>query len=248
MIIAIANQKGGQGKTTTAQAIATKATSDGKKSLAIDLDPQGNLTFSMGLNGTDAGAYELLTGQLKPEQLIHHTPQGDIIPSGINLATADTNLAGENRHKALADALKQIKKKYDLITIDCPPTLNILLINALTAADKVIIPLTADMYALQGLYQLKQSIQAAQKINSHLTIGGVVFTRHSTRTILSRDLTDVIINKCTELDIPVYKTVIHEGIAIREAQTHRESIFDYAPKSKPAQDYVQLIKEKREVI
>ena len=195
MIIAIANQKGGQGKTTTAQAIATKATSDGKKSLAIDLDPQGNLTFSMGLNGTDAGAYELLTGQLKPEQLIHHTPQGDIIPSGINLATADTNLAGENRHKALADALKQIKKKYDLITIDCPPTLNILLINALTAADKVIIPLTADMYALQGLYQLKQSIQAAQKINSHLTIGGVVFTRHSTRTILSRDLTDVIINK-----------------------------------------------------
>ena len=94
MIIAIANQKGGQGKTTTAQAIATKATSDGKKSLAIDLDPQGNLTFSMGLNGTDAGAYELLTGQLKPEQLIHHTPQGDIIPSGINLATADTNLAG----------------------------------------------------------------------------------------------------------------------------------------------------------
>ena len=121
--------------------------------------------------------------------------------------------------------------------------MNILLINALTATDKVIIPLTADMYALQGLYQLKQSIQAAQKINSHLTIGGVVFTRHSTRTILSRDLTDVIINKCTELDIPVYKTVIHEGIAIREAQTHRESIFDYAPKSKPAQDYVQLIKE-----
>ena len=121
--------------------------------------------------------------------------------------------------------------------------MNTLLINALTAADTVIIPLTADIYALQGLYQLKQSIEAAQKLNPALQIGGVVFTRHSIRTILSRDLTDVITDKCRELDIPVYKTVIREGVAVREAQTQRESLFTYAPKSKPAKDYMQLIKE-----
>jgi chromosome partitioning protein len=243
MIIAICNQKGGQGKTTTAQAIATGAAQIGRKSLAIDLDPQGNLTFSMGGNGADVGAYELITGKTTPGQTIQHTQQGDIITASSSLALADTTFTGDTRTNALKTALKPIKSKYDVITIDCPPTLNTLLINALTAADVVIIPLTADMYSLQGLYQLKQSIQAAQRGNTGLKIGGVLFVKHSTRTILSRDLTDVIADKCRELDIPVYKTTIREGVAIREAQTQRESIFDYAPKSKPAKDYMQLIRE-----
>lgn len=243
MIIAICNQKGGQGKTTTAQAIATGAAQIGRKSLAIDLDPQGNLTFSMGGNGADVGAYELITGKATPGQTIQHTRQGDIITASSSLALADTTFTGDTRTNALKTALKPIKSKYDVITIDCPPTLNTLLINALTAADMVIIPLTADMYSLQGLYQLKQSIQAAQRGNTGLKIGGVLFVKHSIRTILARDLTDVIKDKCRELDIPVYKTTIREGVAIREAQTQRESIFDYAPKSKPAKDYMQLIKE-----
>ena len=243
MIIAIANQKGGQGKTTTAQAIATGAAQIGRKSLAIDLDPQGNLTFSMCGNGADVGAYELITGKATPGQTIQHTQQGDIITASSSLALADTTFTGDTRTNALKTALKPIKSKYDVITIDCPPTLNTLLINALTAADMVIIPLTADMYSLQGLYQLKQSIQAAQRGNTGLKIGGVLFVKHSIRTILARDLTDVIKDKCRELDIPVYKTTIREGVAIREAQTQRESIFDYAPKSKPAKDYMQLIRE-----
>jgi chromosome partitioning protein len=243
MIIAVCNQKGGVGKTATAQAIATGAAMIGRKSLAVDLDAQSNLTFSMGGNSADAGAYELMTGRAKPGQIIQTTAQGDIIPASMNLATADSTLTGQNRSTALADALKPVKKKYDVITIDCPPALNILLVNALTAADVVIIPITADMYALQGLYQLKQSIQAAQKINKALKIGGAVFTRHSTRTILARDLADVIKDKCAELEIPVYDTVIREGVAIREAQTQRQSIYDYAPRSNPAKDYKQLIKE-----
>lgn len=243
MIIAVCNQKGGQGKTTTAQAIATGAAQIGRKSLAVDFDPQGNLSFSMGGNGADVGAYELITGQTTAGQTIQHTRQGDIITASSSLALADTTFTGDTRINALKNALKPIKSKYDVITIDCPPTLNTLLINALTAADTVIIPLTADIYALQGLYQLKQSIEAAQKINPGLQIGGVVFTRHSTRTILSRDLTDVISDKCRKLDISVYKTIIREGIAIREAQTQRESIFTYAPKSNPAKDYMQLIEE-----
>ena len=243
MIIAIANQKGGQGKTTTAQAIATGATKNGRRSLAIDLDPQGNLTFSMCGNGAAVGAFELITGRATPDQAIQHTEQGDIITASSSLALADTTFTGDTRTNALKTALQPIKNRYDVITIDCPPTLNTLLINALTAADVVIIPLTADMYSLQGLYQLKQSIQAAQRGNTGLKIGGVLFVKHSIRTILARDLTDVIADKCRELGIPVYKTTIREGVAIREAQTQRESIFDYAPKSKPAKDYMQLIKE-----
>lgn len=240
MIIAVCNQKGGVAKTATAQAIATGAAKIGRRSLAIDLDPQGNLSFSMGGNSADMGAYELLTGSATPGQIIQHTQQGDLITASNRLALPFT---GKDPGKLLAAALKPIKSKYDVITIDCPPALNILLVNALIAADVVIIPLTADMYALQGLYQLKQSIQDAQKVNKGLKIGGAVFTRHSTRTILARDLTDVITDKCRELDIPTYKTVIREGVAVREAQTQRESIFDYAPRSNPAKDYKQLIKE-----
>ena len=240
MIIAIANQKGGQGKTTTAQAIATGATG---RTLAVDLDPQSNLTFSMGGNAADVGAYELITGKEKPAKTIQQTRQGDLIAASNSLALADTTFTGKERTTALKAALQPIKGAYKHIVIDCPPTLNTLLVNALTAADVVIIPLTADMYSLQGLYQLKQSIDAAQRGNKGLKIGGVVFVKHNTRTILARDLTDVITDKCRELDIPVYKTTIREGVAIREAQTQRESIFTYAPRAKVTADYKQLIKE-----
>lgn len=243
MIIAVCNQKGGVGKTATAQAIATGATKAGRRSLAIDLDAQSNLSFSMGGNIADKGVYELMTGKATPGQIIQTTAQGDIMTASINLAAADTTFTGKDRSTRLADALRPIKKKYDVITIDCPPALNILLVNALHAADVVIIPLTADMYALQGLYQLKKNITDAQKINKGLKIGGVVFTRHNARTVLARDLTDVITEKCGELDIPVYKTVIREGVAIREAQTQRQSIFDYAPRANVTKDYKQLIKE-----
>ena len=238
MIIAIANQKGGVAKTATAQAIATGAAQGGRRSLAIDADPQSNLSYSMGGNSADMGLYELMTGAATPGQIIQHTAQGDLITASSSLALPFT---GKDPGKLLAKALRPIKSKYDVIAIDCPPALNILLANALIAADVVIIPLTADMYALQGLYQLKQSIQDAQRYNTGLKIGGVVFTRHNARTILARDLTDVITEKCGELDIPVYKTTIREGVAVREAQTQRMSIFDYAPKSKPAKDYMQLM-------
>jgi chromosome partitioning protein len=240
MIIAIANQKGGVGKTATAQAIATGATKLGRRSLAIDADPQSNLSYSMGGNSADMGLYELMTGEATPTQIIQKTAQGDVITASSRLALPFT---GKDPGKLLTKALQPIKSKYDVITIDCPPALNILLANALIAADVVIIPLTADMFALQGLYQLKQSIQDAQQYNEGLEIGGVVFTRHNTRTILARDLTEVIKGKCAELDIPVYKTTIREAVAVREAQLQRQSILDYAPRSNPAKDYKQLIKE-----
>jgi len=241
MIIAVSNQKGGQGKTTTAQALATGATMKGRKVLAVDLDPQSNLTFSMD-GAADQGVCEILTGKATAEQVIQTTPQGDLLAANKDLATADFDIIGnrETRLFALARALNPIKDRYDHIIIDCPPALNILLINALMAADKVIIPLTADMYSLQGLYQLVQTIRDVQQDNK---IGGVLFVKHNRRTILSRDLTDVIEDKCAELKIPVYKTTIREGIAVREAQTCRQSLFEYAPRSNPTKDYTQLLEE-----
>lgn len=243
MIIAVCSQKGGVGKTTTAQAIATGARAKGKKSLAIDLDAQCNLTYSMGGNSGDVGVYELLTGKATPAQTIQKTTQGDIITASAALSIADTTFTGKERTTALKDAIKPIKGKYDVITIDCPPSLNTLLINALTAADVAIIPVTADIYPLQSLYQLYQTLKAAQNINKGLKIGGVLFTAHDTRTVLARDLTDVIINTCAEWNIPIYDTKIRKSVAVREAQVKRQSLFDYAPKSKPAIDYMQLINE-----
>ena len=243
MIIAVANQKGGVGKTATAHAIATGATSLGKKSLAVDLDAQGNLSFCMGGNSADAGIYELLTKQATPGQTIQKTKQGDILVASSRLTLADTEFSGDDRLYALRNVLKPLRKKYDVITIDCPPALNVLSANALVAADKVIIPLTADTFALQGLYQLVATIRDAQKVNPALVIGGVVLTRYSARTIITRDITKVLEETCERLDVPLYKTTIPEGVAIREAQTLRESIFDYAPKSRPVKAYAELVNE-----
>ena len=243
MIIAVANQKGGQGKTTTAQALATGAAKIGRKVLTIDADPQGNLSFSMRADTTAPGTYELITGAAKAKQLIQHTPQGDVIAASNLLVTADTKFTDDARTVALRVAINALRNSYDHIIIDCPPSLGTLLVNALVAADEVVIPLTADMYSLQGLYQLMRSVQYAQGLNKSLEVGGVLFVKHSTRTVLARDLTQIIKQACDEMGIPVYNTSIREGVAIREAQTQRQSIFDTAPKSKPAQDYKQLIEE-----
>ena len=244
MVIAVCNQKGGTGKSTTAAAIATGAAFGGKKTLAIDLDAQSNLSFIVGGNPNDAGIYELMTGQKTAAQVIQHTQQGDLITGSLNLAGADTTLTGNARIFALSDALKPLKAKYDVIVIDTAPTLGTLLMNALTAADRVIIPLNADILSLNGLYLLNRAIQDVQtKYNSGLSFTGVLFTRHYTRTIIGRDLTDVIRSKCRELAIPVLNTTIRDGVAVKEAQAVRQSLFEYAPKSKPAQDYIKLLDE-----
>lgn len=236
MIIAVANQKGGQGKTTTAHALATGSTG---KTLAIDLDPQTNLTLTMDGNPAAKGVYELITGEAKAADTIWDSDQGDIIVANNRL----TEISNDFPVDSLKNSIKPIKKKYDHIIIDCPPTLNVLMLNALVAADIVVIPLTADIYSFQGIQHLKRTIDAAKQINRRLSVGGVLFVKHNTRTILGRDLTEAITRSCAELDIPVYKTTIREGVAIREAQMLRRSIFEYAPKSKPAQDYKKLIEE-----
>lgn len=244
MIISVSNQKGGTGKSTTAAAIATGAAHKGKKTLVIDLDPQSNLSFIMGANPLDVGAHELIAQQANPSQLIQHTAQGDVIAGSSNLAAADTVLKGDARIYALQRAIKPVKSRYDVIVIDTPPTLGTLLINALAASDKVIIPLQADILSLQGLYQLAQTIRKTQTdYNKGLEIAGILYTRHSSRTLIAREIIDTMGKKAAELNIPILKSTIRDGVAVREAQTLRQSLFEYAPKSKPARDYLDLLAE-----
>lgn len=243
MIITLCNQKGGSGKTTTAMAIADGARLRGKKTLIVDCDPQANLTYSMGGNENDVGAYELLTGETTPGQTIQKTKRGDIIASSESLALADTSTDIDGVY-GLRNVLKPIKGKYDVIVIDTPPTLGTLLINALAASDLVILPLAADVWALQGLYRTLENIKTVQaKYNKGLKVGGVLFTRHSTRTVLARDFEQAIRQKCKEMQVPVFKITIRDGISVREAQAEQANLFKYAPKSNPAIDYSKFLDE-----
>ena len=243
MIIAICNQKGGVGKSTCAAALATAATYKGKKSLLVDLDPQGNASYIMGANLQDVGSYELLIEHKPAASCIQHTAQGDIIASNLRLALAESQLTDKDRLFSLKAAIKPVKSKYDLIVIDTPPVLNVLLFNALNATDRVIIPLYADILSLQGLYQLVNTIKSQQKNNAALELKGIFFNKHTTRTVLARDTMETMKEKCSAMGVPVLKTTVREAVAVREAQTMQQSLYEYAPKSKPAQDFIKLLEE-----
>ena len=235
-IITAAIIKGGTGKTTTAAALAQAAAAARKKVLAIDLDPQGNLTTFIGSNPTVPGSYELLHGT-EAAQLIQGTEQG------IDMLVSSPDLAGERTApgsaRRLLTALEPIKKRYDLIIIDTAPTMGELVFNALQASTGVIIPLEADTSSLQGLQQIADIAQQIQTRNPELKITGAVLTRYDARPKLNRYLRELIERRCKEMGIP-FLAAIRPGIAIREAQATQRSLYDYAPNSKPALDYKSL--------
>lgn len=237
-IIAVANQKGGTGKSTTAAALAQAAAAQGKKALALDLDPQGNLSFSLGANMQQGTTHDLLEGA-RPRQLVQRSSTGpDIIPASRNNSTISSSRGSAKR---LQRALLPLQLSYDIIVIDTPPTAGELQYNALQAATGLIIPLQAEIYSLQGLYEIAEAAAQIKKSNPALSVMGVLLTRHNDRSTIARQMQQNIIETARGLNIP-YLGAIREGVAIREAQALQENLFNYAPKSKPAQDYMKLYK------
>lgn len=235
-IITIANQKGGTAKTVTAAAIAQAAAAEGLKVLAIDLDPQANLSYILKADTRSKGSYELLEGS-PARQTIQETEQGiDIMASNRNLATITTEAGSAKR---LQKALQPIKSIYDIIVIDTPPTAGELLYNALQASTGLIIPLQADIFSLHGLYQIADTAKQFTKSNPDLKIKGFILTRYDGRSTLSKKMKESITAKAAEFGIP-FLAEIREGIAIKEAIAFQESLFEYAPKAKPVQDYKEL--------
>lgn len=234
---AICMQKGGSGKSTTAATLAQAATDAGKRVLAIDLDSQANLSFFLAADATRPGAYELLNGA-DPAQLIQHTEDGiDVIAASWNLATITSSRGSARR---LQRALEPVKKEYDIIIIDTPPAASEAQYNALQCADALIIPLQADIVGLQGLYLMNDTARQIMESNPALKIAGIILTRHSTRSIITRQMQEQIITAAAELDIP-YLGAIREGVAVKEAQALQTSLFKYAPKSRPAADYKSIL-------
>jgi len=245
MILTITQQKGGTGKTTTAHAIAAGLSQrKGNKTLLIDLDPQGNLTYTLNADTTKPGTLELLTRQATAAEVIQHTPAGDIITGGQMLATIDQLLTQTGKEHRLSEQLKPIQGEYTHIIIDTPPALGTLTINALTAADSVIIPCTADAYSLQATGQIADTINTVkQYCNPRLQIAGILITRYNPRQVITRDITELLEQAAAALNTKVFKTRIREAVAIREAEASQQDIFSYSPKSNATLDYKNLIKE-----
>lgn len=242
--IAILNQKGGVGKTTTAINLAAYLQKLSKSVLLVDLDPQGNATSGLGLdkNHLEGGTYELLLGQTDLTQAVKPVPSCDfyIIPTNPSLAAAEVELVNKpNREMLLKNALKQAT--YDYIIIDCPPALSLLTVNALTAADSIIIPVQAEYYAMEGLGQLLQVFQQVkQNLNPKLEIMGVLVTMFDSRTSLSDQVLTEVKKHFTD---KLFKTVIPRNVRLAEAPSYGQTILQHDKWSKGARAYKQLAKE-----
>ena len=241
--IAIINQKGGVGKSTTAQALAAGLSLKGYKPLLIDLDPQCNTSFTAACNNSPT-ITGLLLGEVSAQAAVQHTALGDIIAASKALSGADTMITGTGREYRLKEALEPLQAVYDFAIIDTPPALGILTVNALVAADTVIIPAQADIYSLQGIAALAETIRPVKKYcNAGLQIAGILLTRFSPRSILSRDIAEQAEQAAAALQTKVFKSTIREAIAIKEAQIRQQSIFSYSPKSRVACDYSRFTEE-----
>ena len=242
--IAISNQKGGVGKSTTCSAVGAGLFHKGFKVLYVDMDAQGNLSYSMKANNKAISSLEVLTGTATAEEAIVKTSQGDLIPAAPALGSADTLLKDTGREYKLKEALEPIRRNYDYIFLDCPPALNVLTVNSLTACNSVLIPAQAEVYSLQGIGQLAQTIQTVKKYcNKDLIIRGIVATRYNARAVITKDMTELMEDTAKQLHTKLYKTKIRECIQLKEAQATQVDIFTYSPKSNAAADYNALIAE-----
>lgn len=245
-IIAIANQKGGVGKTTTSINLSACLAERGKKVLVIDTDPQGNTTSGFGIdkNNLENTIYELVLGECSiSDCIIKNVIQNvSVLPSNVNLAAAEIELIGvDKKEYILKNEVDYVKDEYDFIIIDCPPSLNMLTINSMTTADSVLVPIQCEYYALEGLSQLIHTINLVkERLNPHLTMEGVVFTMYDSRTNLSAQ---VVENVKQNLKQKVYDTMIPRNIRLAEAPSYGMPINMYDAKSAGAEAYLQLADE-----
>ena len=244
--IAISNQKGGVGKTTTAVNLSAALAELGMKVLLIDIDPQGNASTCFGFDkhGDYNSIYELLLGECSVSDALVSTEYErlDLIPSHVNLAGAEIELIGvDNKEFLLAEAVKPIRDNYDFILIDCPPALNSLSLNAMTTADSVMIPIQTEFLALEGLSQMIVSTHLIQeRLNNRLTIEGVVFTMFDGRTNLSNQVVENVYENLTE---NIFKTVIPRNVRLSEAPSYGQTILNYDSRSSGAAAYRKLAEE-----
>lgn len=245
-IIAVTNQKGGVGKTTTSVNLSACLSREGKKVLLVDIDPQGNSTSGIGINKADVEhcIYDVLINDIPIKDVINKIEvEGlDVIPATIQLAGAEIELVPVvSREVKLKKSLNEVRDLYDYIIIDCPPSLGVLTINSLTAADSVLIPIQCEYYALEGLSQLLNTVRLVQKhLNVDLEIEGVLLTMFDARTNLGIQVVEEVKKYFQD---KVYSTIIPRNVRLSEAPSHGKSIIKYDPKSKGAEIYMELAKE-----
>lgn len=243
-IYVFVNQKGGVGKTTSAINIGAYLAEAGKKVLLVDFDSQGNMSSGVGLSKDKPTIYELMAGQASAEQVIRHTPVDnlDAIPASIDLSGAAIELVGQKeRDFFLKRSLEPVKNKYDYILIDCPPSLGILTLNGLAAADAVLIPMQCEYFALEGISLLLQTVKKVQKsINPSLKIGGIFFTMYDSRTRLAQE---VVTQVKAYFGDSVFNTIIPRNVRLSEAPSHGVPICKYDPNCQGAKSYKSLAEE-----
>jgi len=244
-VYTITNQKGGVGKTTTTINLASALRLKGHRVLAIDMDPQGNLSFSAGAESSlSATIYEVLKGEIKMQYAIQRTPITDIVSTSVLLSGIELEFTESGREFLLRQAMSIVKDFYDYVLIDTPPGLGILTINAMSASDGVIIPMTADIFSLQGITQLHDTVAQVKKFsNPLLKIEGVLLNKYDSRIYFSKEVKGAAELILKELDVRLFKTSIRPSIVIAEAQSNQADLFVYAKKSGAALDFEEFANE-----
>ena len=246
MIVAVANQKGGVGKTTTAQALAAGLAERKYRVLGIDLDPQGNFSTACGAENYNVlTVYEVMKRGADIREAIQHMKGGyDVVPANIMLAGAEQELSQTGKEHRLKEAVSVVAGEYDFIVIDTPPSLGVLTVNAFTCATDILIPTTAGIFATAGISQLNETVSSVQKYcNPGVKIRGILFTRFNPRANISRQIKELTEQLSEYISAPVYQTYIRAGVVVEEAQANKADIFNYAGKSTVAEDYQAFIDE-----
>lgn len=243
--IVITNQKGGVGKTSTASAIVSGLADKGYNVLAIDLDPQGNLGFCLGAEiDNSPTVFELMKGNISIEKVIQRKDGIDVIPSNILLSGAELEFTDAGREYLLKNGIAPVERYYDYIIIDTPPALNILTVNAYTAADNLIIPMIPEILSLLGIAQLRETIELVKEVyNPNMKVLGILLNKYDGRRILTRDVEEMAQIIAKELHTKVFDAKIRSSVSVAEAPAHGESIYKHSPRSNAVKDFRKFIKE-----